>query len=1013
MSEEESVKVAVRVRPFNKREKARNSTLIVEMKGPTTVLNDPSGENDPKRFTFDYSYWSHDSFKEEASGYLAPAKPHYADQNMVFKDVGMGVLANAWEGYNCSLFAYGQTGSGKSWSIVGYGPNKGIVPLFCDKLFVQIGEKTAGGETASFEVEFSMLEIYNEQVRDLLNPASKRKGGLKVRQHPKLGFYADGLKTVAVNSYQDIENRMEEGTKNRTVAATNMNATSSRAHTIVGIKFTQKYQNAAGEETAKSSVINLVDLAGSERAESTGATGDRLKEGAAINQSLSSLGNVISALVDKANGKKVRVPYRDSTLTKLLKNALGGNSKTIMIAAISPADINYDETLSTLRYADRAKQIKTKVAVNEDPTEKLIRELQEENEKLKKLLESGGIPTKLDDDSDDEDEEDVKSLSKDERERIRKEMEEEMQARILASQQEMEEMKKTWEEKMKQSHESGPVVPDAGAARKEKETTPHLYNLNVDPQLTGMIVHLLKPGEHLVGSSNEESGETPCILLKGLNIQPHHAALIVEGGKVYLDRCQTSPDAKIMVNGQPLTEKEELDHNDRILFGANHLYIFADPKQAGGKKSPAMTYEEAQAEINKNSGFVVGKPDSLGGSSLDELILQDDLVEVLPAIEQANTMSEEMDKKVKFEVAIIPAKKMGIVGSETEPPQRRPPEVLSTDRVMVKMRNVELGLEYLWTKAKFMNRKYLMDEMYESFSDGEDINWPDERDPFTEPPDHEEMIGALHIYLESIAYKIEAKEQLDLTNIKGIEVGKLNVKLWPCTQTGKVLRDEDAFVDDPETDLKGQPIAFKVKILNARGLPDRFVDIYCKFKVYTMEPYQTQVIKKAINPDFKFEQLISFNAVDKLELDYLLNGSIFVQLFGKQVPKKREGKKLNTKQIMKKEGMLKGKDIGAENVPKHTVDEGKVGYQFQVLTLKKRLERLEKKMAQMNRVVDVAEKNSKMRVKTETLKTVLRAKNPDAVEKAIKTIPKDKGAGDNEGVNGQPQSQESAACTLL
>ncbi|XP_066301199.1 kinesin-like protein KIF28 [Branchiostoma lanceolatum] len=962
------------------------------MKGPTTILNDPSGENEPKRFTFDYSYWSHDSFKAEASGYLAAAKPHYADQNMVFKDVGMGVLANAWEGYNCSLFAYGQTGSGKSWSIVGYGPNKGIVPLFCDKLFVQIDEKKSGGEAAAFEVEFSMLEIYNEQVRDLLNPASKRKGGLKVRQHPKLGFYADGLKTVAVNSYQDIENRMEEGTKNRTVAATQMNATSSRAHTIVGIKFTQKYQNAAGQETAKSSVINLVDLAGSERAESTGATGDRLKEGAAINQSLSSLGNVIAALVDKANGKKVRIPYRDSTLTKLLKNALGGNSKTIMIAAISPADINYDETLSTLRYADRAKQIKTKVAVNEDPTEKLIRELQEENEKLKKLLESGGIPEKLDDDDDDDDEEDAKPVSKEERERIRKELEEEMQARILASEQEMEEMKKTWEEKMQQS-QSGPAVPDASAAKKEKESTPHLYNLNVDPQLTGMIVHLLKPGEHLVGSSNEESGETPSILLKGLNIHHHHAALLVEGDKVFLDRCEASPDAKIIVNGEPLTEKEELEHNDRIMFGANHLYIFAHPKQAGGQKKPAMTYEEAQAEMNQNSGFVVGK------GSLDDLILNDDLIEVRPAIEQANTMSEEMDKKVKFELVIIPAKILGMVGSKKE--------------VMVKMRNVELGLEYLWTKAKFMNRKYLMDEMYESFSDGEDINWPDERDPFTEPPDHEEMIGGLHVYLESIAYKIEAKEQLDLTNIKGIEVGKLNVELWPCTQTGKVLRDEDAFVDDPETDLKGQPLAFKVKILNARGLPDRFTDIYCKFRVYTMEPFQTQAIKKAINPDFKFEQLVTFNAIDKLELDYLLNGSIFVQLYGKQVPKKREGKKLNTKQIMKKEGIQKGKDIGAENVPQHTVDEGKVGYQFQVLTLKKRLERLEKKMAQMNKVVDVAEKSSKMRVKTETIKTVLRAKNPDAVEKAIKTIPKDKGAGDNEGVNGQPQSQESSACTLL
>ena len=153
-----------------------------------------------------------------------------------------------------------------------------------------------------------------------------------------------------MSSYEEINARMEEGTVNRTVASTNMNATSSRAHTIVGIHFIQKKKNSAGKEMAKGAVVNLVDLAGSERVESTGATGDRLKEGAAINVSLSSLGNVIHALAEQSEGKKVRVPYRDSVLTKLLQNALGGNSKTIMIAAISPADINYDESLSTLRY---------------------------------------------------------------------------------------------------------------------------------------------------------------------------------------------------------------------------------------------------------------------------------------------------------------------------------------------------------------------------------------------------------------------------------------------------------------------------------------------------------------------------------------------------------------------------------------------------------------------------------------------------------------------------------------
>jgi hypothetical protein len=223
--------------------------------------------------------------------------------------------------------------------------------------------------------------------------------GLPVRQHPTSGhFYPQGLLVVPVGSYTDIERRITEGTENRTIAATNMNATSSRAHTVVTIHFDQIIKTNASE-TKKTSVINLVDLAGkqekknriflnreslmffflsgSERASSTGATGDRLKESTNINKSLSTLGNVISALADISSGskRKIVVPYRESILTKLLQNALGGNSKTVMIAALSPADVNFDETLSTLRFADRVKRIKNTVVVNENPIDKLIREL--------------------------------------------------------------------------------------------------------------------------------------------------------------------------------------------------------------------------------------------------------------------------------------------------------------------------------------------------------------------------------------------------------------------------------------------------------------------------------------------------------------------------------------------------------------------------------------------------------------------------------------------------------------
>jgi hypothetical protein len=379
----ESVRVAVRVRPFNGREKDRNAQLIIAMNGNQTVITNPHNSEE-KKFTFDFSYWSHDQYDEGGDGMLIPQSEKYADQTHVFNTLGMDVLNNAYAGYNCSLFAYGQTGSGKSFSMVGYGVNKGIVPISCDTIFKGIAENSDPNK--SFQVSLSMLEIYNEAVRDLLSKDPPSKGGLKVRQHPKLGVQVVGLKEVPVSSYDEINKRIEAGTSSRTVASTNMNATSSRAHTVVAIMYTQieKDGKGPGKDKAMTSKINLVDLAGSERAESTGATGDRLKEGAAINLSLSMLGNVIKALADKSNNPKAKilVPYRDSKLTQILQDALGGNSKTIMIAALSPADINYEETLSTLRYADRAKQIKNKAVVNIDPTEQLISKLKEDNAKL-------------------------------------------------------------------------------------------------------------------------------------------------------------------------------------------------------------------------------------------------------------------------------------------------------------------------------------------------------------------------------------------------------------------------------------------------------------------------------------------------------------------------------------------------------------------------------------------------------------------------------------------------------
>eukprot|EP00076_Gallus_gallus_P043779 XP_025009317.1 kinesin-like protein KIF1A isoform X1 [Gallus gallus] len=384
-----SVKVAVRVRPFNSREMSRESKCIIQMSGSTTtILNPKQPKETPKSFSFDYSYWSH----------TTPADINYASQKQVYRDIGEEMLQHAFEGYNVCIFAYGQTGAGKSYTMMGKQEKdqQGIIPQLCEDLFSRINDTT--NDNMSYSVEVSYMEIYCERVRDLLNP--KNKGNLRVREHPLMGPYVEDLSKLAVTSYNDIQDLMDSGNKARTVAATNMNETSSRSHAVFNIIFTQKRHDAETDiTTEKVSKISLVDLAGSERADSTGAKGTRLKEGANINKSLTTLGKVISALAEMDSGpnknkKKKKtdfIPYRDSVLTWLLRENLGGNSRTAMVAALSPADINYDETLSTLRYADRAKQIRCNAVINEDPNNKLIRELKDEVARLRDLLYAQGL----------------------------------------------------------------------------------------------------------------------------------------------------------------------------------------------------------------------------------------------------------------------------------------------------------------------------------------------------------------------------------------------------------------------------------------------------------------------------------------------------------------------------------------------------------------------------------------------------------------------------------------------
>jgi len=602
------VQVGVRIRPFNDREKKLGAELCIEMQGPMTIITPPPDleakddlglgkgrEREPKKFTFDASFWSHDDFQEKENGYLeACPGSRYADQQHVFEVFGKGVLDNAWLGYHCCLFAYGQTGSGKSYSMVGYGSNKGIVPVSCEEIFRRIEANT--DPNLSFEVTVSMVEIYNEQVQDLLvAPRLRPKKGLEIRESQQLGIYIHGVAKRAVDTYPAIEAVLDEGTTNRTVGATLMNATSSRAHTVLTLEFKQVSQ-AMGQQGCKVSLINLVDLAGSEKAGQTGAQGDRLKEGCAINKSLSALGNVIEKLADRSTGKakaNAVIPYRDSKLTRLLQNALGGSSKTVMICAISPASSNYEETLSTLRYADRAKRIKNAAVVNENPQDRLIRQLREENAKLREMANQSAQGTPQDN----------AELS------IKQE-------EIAALEEALKDMQKSFEERLQEAHAKAKETRHAD--KKQALTMPHFANLNEDQLLTNKLQFPLAEARTRIGRASEKAvdatgvGKEPDIVLAGPGMHTEHAMVLKADHKCIL-RTHPQAIANTFVNGKnpPVKEGVTLVHGDRVAFGSC-LFVFVEPEKGSAAdllSSGKVSYALARKELSAQQGGVSGVSD--------------------------------------------------------------------------------------------------------------------------------------------------------------------------------------------------------------------------------------------------------------------------------------------------------------------------------------------------------------------------------------------------------------------
>ncbi|XP_037533137.1 kinesin-like protein KIF13A [Nematolebias whitei] len=782
----------------------------------------------PKVFAFDHCFWSMDESNV----------PKYAGQEVVFKCLGEGILENAFQGYNACIFAYGQTGSGKSFSMMGNGEQPGLIPRLCCSLFERVHAEE--NEAHTFKVEVSYMEIYNEKVRDLLDPKGSRQS-LKVREHKVLGPYVDGLSQLAVTNFEDIEVLMSEGNKSRTVAATNMNEESSRSHAVFSIIVTQTlYDLQSGNSGEKVSKMSLVDLAGSERVSKTGAAGERLKEGSNINKSLTTLGCVISALADQSAGKgKAKfVPYRDSVLTWLLKDNLGGNSKTAMIATVSPAADNYEETLSTLRYADRAKRIVNHAVVNEDPNARIIRELREEVEKLKVQLSQA---------------ESMKAP--------------ELKEKLQESEKLIQEMTVTWEEKLRKTEEiaaerqkqlesMGISLETSGI--KVGEDKCFLVNLNADPALNELLVYYLK--EHTrVGADTSQD-----VQLFGIGIQPKHCVLeLCPDGDVTL---MPLGNARTCVNGTVVDTLVHLWHGDRILWGNNHFFrinlpqrkrrdrlkeleraspresfVEADVETASEASSePDYSYEFAQMEVIMKT---LGNNDPM--QNVVQVLEKQYLEEKRTALEEQRLMYEREleslrqqlspDKTSPFHRSSserltypthTPHSKLHLWTEERDELFRQrlsrlreqvvrantlvreanflaeemnkltdyqvtlqiPAANLSANRKRgaivsepaIQVRRRKKGPQ-VWTIEKLENKLVDMRDHYRDWKEGREESWNKANhkhcDPFYEAHENHNLIGVANIFLESLFHDVKLQYAVPIISQQGEVAGRLHVEL--------------------------------------------------------------------------------------------------------------------------------------------------------------------------------------------------------------------------------------------
>eukprot|EP00668_Euglena_longa_P003094 GGOE01003614.1.p1 GENE.GGOE01003614.1~~GGOE01003614.1.p1 ORF type:complete len:915 (-),score=298.71 GGOE01003614.1:391-3111(-) len=850
----EAVQVAVRMRCFNAREIREGATRIIRMeqheKGSNTYITDETGAE--RKFNYDFSFQTF-SPTERGIG-------DWADQNTVFETIGRPVMDSALEGKNVCLFAYGQTGAGKSYSMLGKQDEPGIIPRTCGAIFKVIDNNT--DPHLSYKVDIQVVEIYCEMINDLLSDRKKwPQHGHKPRLTGTDGYVVDTVRKPCFN-YGDIEAAFHFADQNRSVGSHALNPESSRAHTIYTINYQRQKKADSGKvvETITAR-LNLVDLAGSERTDLAGTSGDMLKEGNAINLSLSALGNCIKALSEQQ-----RPNFRNSKLTLLLQASMT-NGKVVMIAALSPASICYDESMSTLRFADRIKQVKIKASKNvtTDPVAEIKKAMEEERLRLQTEIDTlrsqvtgeGGNEQAM----------------------------EQLQDALQEQQEAVQKMKEEYERKLREIQESAEERAErlaeintmqgralCGVARNVEEVKgPHLRNLHEDPRLAETLLYPLKEGVTVIGKADKE--HPPDLEFNGMGMSKNHATVVFDAGKVTI---QSSPMSRTFINGKALAGTLELKHNMRVWLGNNYAFRFCFPgKESEGEQfdpPPDYTFAEEEIAENASDGLDLGASQRTVSSQIGQK-----LSDALKKVEQANIISADLGQSVEFEAKIFKNRSTG------------------ENDIAVRVRSV--NGELFWPWEKFNARLVMMSNEWAAWQQcemsGERFVMPEgSLNPFVDK--EYQLIGECDVWLRSLANMIEHQADPTILALAGRVEGRLHVSIVPCDTNGKEgpwddNEECDPFVDDPN-DLLDEEIRFRVKVHDAVFDPGdraycRYKNTFVRYNVNPKDPSSQWIeteknMECTFNPRFCFKRLHIMKVTPDV-LRLLLKGRITFQLWGK------------------------------------------------------------------------------------------------------------------------------------